>query len=91
VTKKNFDHDLEFKNEIKSMNQTKNQNLCQKLKHLSRQRNFVKRGRSTRVEVKRSKYRKGRRYENGRSTEKVELMPLTPLVKNRNLNQKSKF
>ena len=32
------------------------------------------RTRSKRVEVKSSKYRKGRRYENGRSKEKVELM-----------------
>jgi len=31
-------------------------------------------GRSKRVEVARSNYKKGRRYENGRSTEKVELM-----------------
>jgi len=30
--------------------------------------------RSKEVEIERSKYRKGRRYENGRSTEKVELM-----------------
>jgi len=29
---------------------------------------------STRVEVKRTKYRKVQRYENGRSTEKVELV-----------------
>ena len=32
------------------------------------------RGRSKDGEVERSKYRKGRRYENGRSTEKVERM-----------------
>ena len=31
-------------------------------------------GRNTEVEVSESKYRKGRRYENGRSTEKVQLM-----------------
>ena len=30
--------------------------------------------RSTEVQIERSNYRKGRRYENGRSTEKVELM-----------------
>jgi len=32
------------------------------------------RGRSKDGEVERSKYRKGRRYENGRSTEMIELM-----------------
>ena len=46
------------------------------------------------LEVKRSKYRKGWRYENGRSTEKVELMR-TPNIctffSNRNFYKVSKF
>jgi len=41
-------------------------------------------GRSTKVEVERSKYRKGRRYENGRSTEKVEDMKMVEVQKKSN-------
>ena len=37
---------------------------------------------------KRSKYRNGRRYENGRSTEKVELMRTPKLSKSKSRNEK---